>query len=759
MKKVFLLVQAIFLASPLLFADQVSDTDKSLIEVDSLRLVKLQEVEVSSIRAGAKTPVAYTNMSKDEIESLNFGQDIPYLLSITPSVTINSDAGTGIGYTGFRIRGTDANRINITSNGIPMNDSESHGVFWVNVPDLASSVQSLQIQRGVGTSTNGAAAFGASVNMKTENISDKAFGEFDGSYGSFNTQKTTFKMGTGTINDHFAFNARLSSITSDGFIDRSSTDLKSYFLQGSYFNEQTLIKLITFGGKEKTYHAWDGVPEDILKEGNRTYNPSGYMGDDEKGNPLYYKDQTDNYEQTHYQLSLLHELHSELRLNVALHYTKGAGYYEEYKTGRTLKEYGLKPFETPEGLVKKSDLIREKHLDNDFGGMVFSLDHKSDKLNLSLGGGGNHYDGNHFGYVKWTKGYTGDPAYFPPYEFYRNTGRKTDMNVYLKADYQLTDALNIYGDVQYRYINYRIKGKNDKWDKNNEDMQNLNFNEKFDFLNPKAGVFYQINDRNRAFASFALAHREPNRRNYTDSSVKDIPKAEQLADFELGYNFNHPLYAFGINWYYMQYKDQLVLNGKVNEIGEPLTSNVPESYRTGIEFTAGVRITPWLKWDGNLTWSSNKIKNYTEYVTVYDATTWEEDAEQHADHYGDTPIAYSPEWIANSIFSVNHKGFSAGFLSNYVSDQHLDNTGDKNKVIPSYFVSHLRLAYQFNIKNKQKIEIKLLVNNLFDEKYENNGWLWSCYYRQSDGTLDPYTEKSYFPQAGRNFMAGITVRF
>ena len=753
MKKVFLFLLVFIFTAPLVLADNTPDSDNYPIEIDSLSLIHLQEVAISSVRAGSKTPVAYANMSKEEIKKMNFGQDIPYLLSITPSVTITSDAGTGIGYTGFRIRGTDANRINITSNGIPMNDSESHGVFWVNIPDFASSVEDLQIQRGVGTSTNGASAFGASVNMKTENIPHKAFGEFDGSYGSFNTLKTTFKTGSGTINDHFAFDARLSSVTSDGFIDRAAVDLKSYFLQGSYFNEKTLIKLISFGGKEKTYHAWDGVLEDILNEGNRTYNPSGYMGKDENGNPLYYKDQTDNYTQTHYQLSMLQVLNPSLTLNLALHYTKGDGYYEEYKGGRDLKEYGLKPFESPNGTVEKSDLIREKHLANDFGGMIFSFDYKKEELNLTLGGGGNHYDGNHFGYVPWTKTYASDPNYFPPHEYYRNTGRKTDLNVYLKANYQLFENINIYGDLQYRHIDYRIKGQNDKWDWINGKMQNLNFDEKFDFANPKAGVFYQIDSKNQIFTSFAVGHREPNRRNYTDSSVKEMPKAERLMDYELGYNFRNSLFSIGVNGYYMKYKDQLVLNGKINEIGEQLTSNVPDSYRTGIELMAGVQLTPWLKWDGNLSWSVNRIKEYTEYVSI------EKEADQQGDYYGNTPIAYSPDLIANSIFSVNHKGFSAGLLSNYVSDQYLDNTGNKNRTIPSYFVNHLRLSYQVYRKNSQSIEIKCLINNLLDEKYENNGWLWSCYYRNSDGGLDPYTEKHYFPQAGRNFMFGINVKF
>ncbi|GHT09387.1 TonB-dependent receptor [Bacteroidia bacterium] len=766
MKKVFLFLLASYL--PFMSAFAKSN------EGDSLKRVQLQEVEVVSVRANSKTPVAYSNTGKAEIESANFGQDIPFLLLLTPSVISTSDAGTGIGYTGFRIRGTDANRINVTTNGIPLNDSESHGVFWVNMPDFASSLENLQVQRGVGTSTNGAGAFGASVNMKTENIPQQSYGEFNGSYGSFNTSKATFKTGTGLINGHWAFDARLSSVQSDGFIDRASVDLKSYFAQGAYFNENTLLKFITFGGKEKTYHAWDGVPDYILfpdnpnEKGNRTYNPSGYRGDDSNGNPLYYKNQTDNYQQTHYQLSLLQVLNPHLNLNVSLHYTKGLGYYEEYKTKRTLKEYGLKPFELNGETVKKSDLVRQKHLDNDFGGAIFSLDYNKDRWTVSLGGGANSYDGNHFGYVTWVKNYANDAVFSPEQEYYRSKGKKSDANVYLKGNYQLTDALSLYADLQFRRIDYKINGKNDTWDWLNGEMQKLNVHEKFNFFNPKAGLFYQINPNNQVFGSFAVAHREPNRNNYTDAGINETPKPERLIDYELGYKFNERIFAAGVNLYYMQYKDQLVLNGKVNEIGEPLTSNVPDSYRAGIELTAGVRILPSLKWDGNLTLSQNKIKNYTEYVTVYDSDDNTEAAQQ-ADYYGTTNISYSPDVIANSLFSFQYKSFSAGFHSNYVGKQYLDNTGktDKNlegatkkeRSIDAYFVNNLRLGYDFKLKGIKQLGVNLLINNLFNEQYETNGWVWSCYYRQSDGSVEPYTEKSYFPQAGTNILANIVLKF
>ena len=760
-------MRTFFLAAALLPFVSVSAQS---IAGDSLKNISLQEVEIVSVRATEKTPVTYSNLNKEAIGQVNFGQDIPFLLLSTPSVIATSDAGTGIGYTGFRIRGTDANRINVTINGIPLNDSESHGVFWVNMPDFASSLEDLQVQRGVGTSTNGAGAFGASINMKTENIPQQPYGEFNGSYGSFNTSKATFKTGSGVIDNHWAFDARLSSICSDGFIDRASVDLKSYFAQGAYFNEHTMLRFITFSGKEKTYHAWDGVPDYILfpsnpaEKGNRTYNPAGYMGDDANGNPQYYPNQTDNYEQTHYQFSLLQVLNRDWKLNVALHYTRGFGYYEEYKTDQTLEEYGLTPFELNRETVENSDLVRREYLDNYFGGMVFSLDYNKKKLNFSLGGSGNYYDGNHFGQVLWVKNYAGDPSFVPGQEYYRSIGKKSDVNLYAKGNYSLTGKLNIYGDLQVRRIDYTIQGKNDVWDWLAGGMQDLNVHEIFNFFNPKGGIYYRFNPQNVLYGSVAVAHREPNRNNYTDAGANEFPRPERLTDYELGYRFNRNQWAFGANLYYMKYKDQLVLTGKVNAIGEALTSNVPDSYRTGIELTAGVRIVPCLEWNGNLTLSQNKITNYTEYVTVYDSDGNPE-PEQQADYYGTTNIAFSPDIIANSLFTFKYKSFTAGFHSNYVGKQYLDNTGrtdvnlsetsKKERSISACFVNNLRLGYDFG----KRLSVQLSVNNLFNAQYETNGWVWSCYYRQPDGSLEPYSEKSYFPQAGINVLANISLRF
>lgn len=724
------------------------------------RNIRLDEMVVTGIRASGKTPVAYSNVNKEEIKRLNFGQDIPYLLSLTPSLVATSDAGTGVGYTGIRVRGTDASRINVTTNGVPINDSESHGVYWVNMPDFASSLEDLQIQRGVGTSTNGAGAFGASLNMKTENASMNPYAEMNGAYGSFNTSKATFKAGTGLINDHWAFDARLSNIHSDGFIDRATTDLNSYFAQGGYFSQNSVVKLITFGGKERTYHAWDGVPKDLLRT-NRTFNPSGHMAEDSYGNPLapYYKDQTDNYQQTHYQLILTHVFSPELNFNAALHYTKGKGYYEEYKVNRKLVEYGLDPFNYEGSLVKKSDLVRQKWLDNDFGGAVFSLNYKKADWDLTFGGGANQYAGNHFGKIMWLKDYAGDAAFSPGQEFYRSTGDKTDVNTYLKANYALSKRLSAYADLQYRFIDYKIKGQNDAWDWMTEAMQQLDIHKKFNFFNPKAGLYFQINENNHAYASFAAGHREPTRNNYTDGSINENPVAERLFDYEAGYVFQNPVVSLGVNLYYMDYKNQLVLNGKVNEIGELLTSNIPESYRAGIEFIAGAKITNWLKWDGNMTLSQNRIKNYSEFVDLYDEN-WDW-ADQVENKQGTTPISFSPNVIANSIFSANYKSWSASLLSSYVGKQYIDNTGSDSRSLDSYFVNNIRLGYTLKVKGLKEIGLGLLINNILNEKYESNAWVYSCYQQPNANSplKDRYESYGYFPQAGTNVMANITLKF
>lgn len=728
-------------------------------ETDSLKVVNLQEVQVVSTRATQKTPVAFTNVSKETLRKQNFGLDIPFLLTATPSVLTTSDAGTGVGYTSIRVRGTDASRINVTANGIPMNDAESHSIFWVNTPDLASSLQDMQIQRGAGTSTNGAGAFGASINMRTEGIPSRAYGEASGSYGSFNTHKETVKVGSGLLGEHWAFDARLSNIESDGYRDRASSDLKSYFVQGGYYGEQTTVKFITFGGKEKTYHAWDGISRDDLKN-NRKYNPNGEIKEDGKV-VGFYSDQTDNYRQTHYQLLFNHLFNRQWNLNVALHYTDGYGYYQEYKNGRTLEEYGLTPFEHDGKLQKKSSLVRQKLVDSGFGGGVFSANYSGDRLTASIGGAANYYSNDHYGKVLWVENYIG--TLNPDHEYYRNKGEKTDANLYVKANYGLTKTLNFYADLQYRYINYKIKGNNDKWDWTADParLQRLDVNEDFSFFNPKAGLFWQITPAHSAYASFAVAQKEPTRNNYTDGLFTQRPKAEKLFDYELGYNFRQEWFTAGVNLYYMDYTDQLVLNGKLNEIGEPMAENVKDSYRMGMEVSLGAQIVRWLRWDVNATWSKNRIKNYVGYVSDYDAD-WNDLYTQTAIEAGDTPIAFSPSFMAGSLFSFSLNGFDASLQTQYVSRQYLDNFGRKESSLDPYCVSNLNLAYTFKLRSIKSITVGATVYNLFNTTYETNGYSQTAALYEGDPKEGRYAlaeDPRFYPMAGINALGHITLRF
>ena len=709
-------------------------------ETDSLKVVNLQEVQIVSTRATSKTPVAFTNVSKEELKKQNFGQDIPFLLSMTPSALTTSDAGAGIGYTTLRVRGTDGTRINITANGIPMNDAESHTLFWVNMPDFASSVKDIQVQRGAGTSTNGAGAFGASVNMQTEGISMQPYAEINASYGSF---------GTGLLKDHWAFDARLSNIGTDGYIDRASVDLYSFYAQGGYFADNTSVKFITFGGKEKTYHAWNYATKEEMKKYGRRFNSCGMYTDDD-GHIRFYKDQTDNYLQMNYQLLLNHTFSAAWNLNAALHYTKGDGYYQEYKEDRSLKEYRLHPFMYDGKEVEKSDLIRQKKMDNHFGGGVFSVNYRNEKLDASLGGALNYYDGWHFGRVIWVKNYIGE--LLPDHEYYRNKAKKTDGNLYLKANYNLVAGLNAYADLQYRYINYKIHGDNDKYDYNTDGLQKLAVNDHFNFFNPKAGLNWDIDSNNRVYASFSVAQKEPTRNNYTDGNADEYPKAEKLYDYELGYTYRNTWLSAGVNFYYMDYKDQLVLTGELNEIGEAMARNVPDSYRTGVELMLGVKPCRWFQWDINGTLSKNRVKNFTE--KLYE-DEWKNPIEVE---HGNTPIAFSPDFILNNRFSFSHKGFEAALQSQYVSKQYMSNAKQAEQTLDAYFVSNLNLAYTFQLRHVKSVTVGFTIYNLFNEKYENNGYAGSGY-TLKDGKPERYNYAGYAAQAGTNVMGNISIRF
>ncbi len=745
---------------------------------DSLQMVHLQEVEIISTRATANTPVAFTNINTEQLKKENFGQDLPYLLSMTPSAITTSDAGTGIGYTSIRVRGTDGTRINVTANGIPLNDAESHSVYWVNMPDFASSVKDMQVQRGAGTSTNGAGAFGASINMQTSDFSLQPYAEFNGSYGSFNTHKETVKVGTGLMNKHWSFDARLSNIGTDGYIDRAEVDLNSYYIQAGYYADNTSIKFITFGGKERTYHAWNYASKEQMELFGRRFNSCGYMYVTDKNGAVhpqseysidytaqdiynlaedggtihYYNDQTDNYIQNHYQLLFNHSFTSAWNMNIGLHFTKGDGYYQEYKGDRTLVEYGLIPYVLNGNTVKGSDLVRKKEMDNGFGGGIFSFSYNGNRLAASLGGGLNRYDGNHFGKLLWVKNYIGELD--PDKDYYRNKGTKNDGNIYLKANYKLIGGLSTYADLQYRYIVYKINGLNDKWNDATNTLQQLAIDEHFSFFNPKAGLSWKINRNNRLYGSFSVAHKEPTRNNYTDGKLTVRPKAERLFDYELGYTFAKSWFSAGANLYYMDYKDQLVLTGELNEIGEPMANNVPNSYRTGMELMAGLKLPCGFQWDANATLSRNRIKNFTE--TLYKDE--KVDSEPLEIKHGDTPIAFSPDFIFNNRFSYTYKGFEAALQSQYVSKQYLSNSEQKDQRLDAYFVSNLDLAYTFKLPRIKSATVGLTIYNLLNEKYENNGYAGSGYY-MDNGKKVRYNYSGYAAQAGTNVLGHLSFSF
>ncbi|WP_129593794.1 TonB-dependent receptor [Seramator thermalis] len=721
---------------------------------DSLKNIQLEEVVVSATRATHGMPVAFTDIEKKSIDQNNFGRDIPYIMALSPSVTVTSDAGTGIGYTAFRIRGTDVNRINVTINGIPYNDAESHGVFFVDLPDFASSLASMQIQRGVGTSANGAAAFGASINMKTDNSGIKPYSSIGTSFGSFGTLKNTISVGTGLLNRHFAIDGRFSNVKSDGFIDRASADMQSYMFSATYFADKTMIKFLTFDGKEKTYQAWNGVDLDLVKSDpehyTRHYNELGrYVNED--GNIRFYDNQIDDYHQTHYQLLLTQSLNEKWMLNGALHYTKGKGYYEEYKTDRDYAEYGLTPPIEDGQPRMETDLIRQKWLDNDFYGLVFAANYHHRATEVTLGGGANHYGGNHYGKVLWVRF---PDKFIPGREWYRSTSDKNDWNIYVKTTSEILPNLIGFADLQFRHIFYELNGQNDKYDAEKGTMIDLTQQHDFSFFNPKAGLTYKINPRNHLYASFAVANREPNRNNYTDAGPNEKPTSERLYDTEVGYRYESPNFSFGANYYYMHYKNQLILTGKISEIGEPLTTNIPRSYRTGLELTTAIKFHPQWRWDANLTLSSNKIDHFVEQsVDEYDAD-WNWIGSRDND-LGQTDIAFSPNIIANSIFTFTYRQFETALQSSYVSRQYLDNTSDHDRSIDPYFVNHLRLSYSLKTPHAKSIDFGLLINNLFNTEYETNGYIWYTYYLAGKRV----NEKRYFPQAGTNVLANIVVNF
>ena len=749
-----------------LFAVATTQAAELDTQLDTLKSVELQNVQVVATRATHKTPVAFTNMSKEQLKAVNFGQDIPYLLSLTPSITMTSDAGNGIGYTSLRVRGTDPSRINITTNGIPMNDAESAQLYWVNMGDFASSVQSMQIQRGVGTSTNGAGAFGATLNMQTENIGVEPFIGLDLSGGSYYSHKQTLRFGTGLLGEHWGIQGRLSNIGSKGYLERASTKLNSYFLQAGYFGENTMVKFITFNGIEETYHAWNYTSKYEQSLYGRRYNSCGEYYDAD-GNTRYYDNQTDNYHQQNYQLIWNQRLSNVLSLNAALHYTKGQGYYEEYKRKRTLFEYGLDNQMT----WATSDLVRQKKMDNDFYGVVASIqyDNKSN-LQATLGGGWNKYDGNHFGLVKWVKSPV--DALLPDHKYYDNNTKKTDFNVYGKVTYEFLRGLNAFVDLQYRHVGVKMEGPTDEinWDNNQRIVYDMD--KSFNFFNPKFGLNYDITPNHKVYASYAIAHKEPTRNNFENNinAELEMPKAERLNDLEVGYKYQSTVFTAGANFYWMNYKDQFVLTGEIDKIGEAITRNVLKSYRLGVEVEAALKPVEWFRWDVNATWSKNRVKGITVQLT-----------DNSVADLGDQPLAFSPEWIANNIFTFNYKGLNASIQSQYIGEQYMTNTGlksyqtlddngqpvDVSMMLDGHFTTNIDLAYNFKLPKFgiKDVTVGVTLYNIFSAEYDNNGWAAPAYTKENGKVVatgwsssDQY-EAGFAPSAPFNWMAHVSINF
>lgn len=703
----------------------------------------LQEVHINALRATPQTPMSYSNIGAQQLDEQNLGQDIPYMLSLTPSVVTTSDAGAGIGYTGFRVRGSDPTRINVTIDGIPLNDPESQGVWWVNMPDFTSSVEDIQIQRGVGTSTNGAGAFGASINLKTQSLRAKPYATTSNTIGSYSTLKNNVEFGTGLLADKFTLDGRLSRISSDGYIDRATSDLKSLYLSGAYYGTDEVLKLSVISGKEKTYQAWNGVPLSYLDDDSlRTYNS------------YTYENETDNYWQDHYMLHYNKQLANSGTFNLGLHFTHGEGYYEQYKNGQDFADYSLNNVIVGNDTLTETDLIRRKWLDNDFYGAVFSYNNRKDKLDYTIGGGWNTYDGRHYGVVRWAE-YASNSQI--DHIYYDNDGIKTDFNLYAKGHYQYSDDVTVYADLQHRQIDYSFLGKDENGAERNDTVN-------FEFFNPKFGAYYQIDNKSSAFASFAIANREPNRSDFVESSPNSRPLHETLYDTEVGYKMEGSNFAFSATAYYMIYENQLILTGKINDVGAYTRENVDYSERKGIELEAGVKINPKWSWSANATFSENTIAHYTEYVDNWD--TWGQESKS----YSNTSIAFSPDMIWASQLDYQFKdNIEVQFISKYVDEQFIDNTSSDDRKLDAYLVHHARLIWDIESELFKSARLSLQVNNLLDEKYVNNAWVYRF---KSDGydprPDDPYVTANseggydmagYFPQAKRNFLIGLSLGF
>jgi len=720
MKKYFFLTVLLFAASQL-------TAQQNQVETDSTKTQTLEEVLVRSVRVKPNAPITHSNVTKAQLESRNLGQDIPILLNYLPSVVTTSDAGAGIGYTGIRVRGVSPLSTNITINGIPYTDAESLGTFWVNLPDFSSSVESLQLQRGVGTSTNGSGAFGASINILTDATSGNPSAEIANSFGSYNTQKHTIKFSTGKINDAFELAGRLSKISSDGYVDRAFSDLKSYFLQGTYNKNGTLIKALSFGGHEKTYQSWDGLTQDQLVENRRQ-------------NPLTYENEIDNYKQDHYQLHWNQKIDQNWSTNLGLNYTSGRGYFEQYRADDDVSTY--------DGIVEATgvdsfganvtDLIRRRWLDNDYYVVNATANYRETDLDLIFGGSYSTYDGDHFGEIIWARQFSENASIRDQYYF--GNGKKTDFSVFAKATYTLNSKIDIFGDLQFRNVGYKTTGLT-------SDLDTMLIDETYGFFNPKLGVTFQLASHSNLYASYARANREPSR---SDFESNPNIKSEQLNDFEIGWRYNKKSLMINVNSYYMHYNEQLILTGALDDVGAPIRKNSGDSYRLGLEIEAAYAFTDKFKVQPNVTFSSNKNKQTFSQI------------DGAIKNLGETNISFSPEIVAsNRIVYTPSKSLSLNFLTKFVGEQYMGNTDTKTSKLENYAVSDFNISYRWNPKSiVNSVVVSVLINNIFNEEYVSNGY----YYTFDDtwstpGQITTIEGAGYYPQATRNFLVGVTLKF
>ena len=735
---------------------------------DSVRMYRLQEVEVTATRATRNTPVAYSDIQREAIARNSYGFDIPSLIALTPSVVATNETGIGIGGTAIRLRGTDATRINVTINGVSMNNPDSHSMYWYDTPDLISSVGTVQVQRGAGISTNGTGAFGGAITMSTDALQTEFGGDASLSYGSYNTNKQAVHLSSGLLGGHWTLDARLTHIGSEGYIDRGATDLKSYMFQAGYYNGNTMLKLISFGGKAKTGLTYTGATKEEMRLNGRRFHTEGmyytsngphsyyYMKDGERQRATvdYYDDQTDNYLQINNQLVLSHRFNEKWTLNATGFYTYGYGFYKQYKDARTLSEYLNIPADVAAG--KEADLVREKIMRNHLGGLNASAAYSVRKLDLAFGGSYSYYSCPHWGVLDWVDGLEGSQI---GGRWYDNDVDKHDANLFARANWSVAKGLRLFADLQYRYVSYQAWGVNDNYVSEEVGMQPIDVDKQYHFFNPRAGVSYTLAERNNFYLSFAVAQKEPTRSDFTDrymfAEANTYPSSEKLYDWELGYQYTAPRLSLGVNFYYMKYKDQLVPTGRINDDYDALNDNVPDSYRRGVELSASWRATGWFTVGANATFSQNRIENYTHRVVDYDTSG---DVAgyygYHTVEMGTTRLSYSPKTIAALLLDFHHKGFEAVFHTQYVSKQYFTNYENPNMMLDAYCVTNLNLAYTFRTRTARSVRLGLMVNNLFNTEYESNGYGYSEYTggKQIDNAF-------YFPQAPLNVLANVTVKF